>query len=86
MLAYVQIWISVSVILIWISQFRFHCLDVLVGFAGVEFIVWISYQDVLMLIARYGFHIWIAHCGFQGLDFLSGCPFRLSKRGNQVDG
>ena len=62
------------------------CLDFLFGFADVEFIVWISYQDVLMLIAMYGFHIWNAHCGFQGLDFLAGCPFRLSERGNQVDG
>ena len=37
-------------------------------------------------IAGYGFPIWSAYCEFQGLDFLSGCPFRLSKRGSQVDG
>ena len=86
MLVYVQMVMSLSVILIWISKFGFHGLDFLLGFANVDFMVWIAYGDILMRIAGYGFPIWIAYCGFQGLDFLSGCQFRLSKRGNQVDG
>ena len=64
----------------------FHHLDFVFGFANVEFMVWISYHDILMRISGYGFPIWIAYCGFQCLDVLSGCTFRFSKRGNQVDG
>ena len=86
MLMHAQMGISFSVILIWICKFGVHGFGFLFGFANVEFIVWISYHDVLMRIAGYGFPIWIAYCGFQGLDFLSKCKFRLSKRGNQVDG
>ena len=58
----------------------------LLGFANVEFMVWIYYEDVVMRIAGCGFPIEFACCGFQSLDFLFRCTFRLSKRGNQVDG
>ena len=75
-----------AVLLISISEFGFHGLGFLFGVANVEFMVWISYQDVIMRIVGCEFPILIACCGFQGLDFLSRCQFRLSKRGNQVDG
>ena len=74
------------VIVMLFLAFGFHSLGFLSIFANVEFMVWISYHDILVRISRYGFPIWIAYCGFQCLDVLSGCTFRFSKRGNQVDG
>ena len=64
-------WGFLFVILIRDSQFVFHGLVFLSGFANVEFMVCISYQDALMRVAGNGSPIGIACCRFHGLDFLS---------------